>query len=248
MENELKTAQTVQETLFPESFMATSAYTIQGFFEPASECGGDWWYFTQRKDELLILIGDATGHGAPAALITSAARASLSVLESFQASPKELVTLMNRAIFDVGRGKIMMTFFLASYHVPSKKLTFVNASHEAPYLLKKKEGVLKKKDLIPLNDVNSPRLGQARDSSFEEATLQLESGDRIFAYTDGLFDIKNPQGAAFGEREFLKLFLTLNEDFPEVKSVSSLLVDRLNQYRQHEPLIDDVTYWFFDVV
>jgi sigma-B regulation protein RsbU (phosphoserine phosphatase) len=248
MENELKTAQTVQETLFPVPYRETSKFVIQGFFEPASECGGDWWFFLERKDQLLILIGDATGHGAPAALITSAARASLSILESFEVSPKELTTLINRAIFDVGRGKIMMTFFLAAYSISSKKLTFVNASHEAPYLIKRKDGVLKKKDLIPLNEVNSPRLGQSRDSIFEEATVQLEAGDRIFAYTDGLFDIKNPSGEVFGEREFLKLFLNLNQDFPPVHLISKLLVDRLSAYRQGEPLIDDVTYWFFDVL
>ena len=70
MASELKTAQTVQNTLFPKSDFKNEQYNISGYYSPASECGGDWWYYYTDNDKVYLLIGDATGHGAPAALIT----------------------------------------------------------------------------------------------------------------------------------------------------------------------------------
>jgi phosphoserine phosphatase RsbU/P len=73
MEGELATVRTVQETLFPPANTRFGPLCIKGHFEPASECGGDWWSYSRIGNKIFIYIGDATGHGAPAALITSAA-------------------------------------------------------------------------------------------------------------------------------------------------------------------------------
>ena len=70
MENELKTAKLVQNTLFPEGDFKNDDLEIVGHYEPASECGGDWWYHSHNNGKSYLWIGDATGHGAPAALVT----------------------------------------------------------------------------------------------------------------------------------------------------------------------------------
>ena len=75
MENELATVKTVQETLFPADNLSDPRAQVVGHFQPASECGGDWWSYTLIGNKLYLWIGDATGHGAPAALITSAGQA-----------------------------------------------------------------------------------------------------------------------------------------------------------------------------
>lgn len=247
MESELKTAQTVQETLFPATEADLGGMKIAGHYEPASECGGDWWHYSQVEDKVLLWLGDATGHGAPAALITSAAKSAATIIERLNVDPSHAMQLLNRAIYDVSKGQIMMTFFLASYDSKTRKLTYANASSEAPYLIKKKDGELKKRDLIPMNDVNNPRLGQARDTTYEQTTIDLEPGDRILFYTDGIPDIENPEKVSWGEREFVKAILTTNKEYPPVKESVKHLVELFSAYRQKSPLKDDITFFMAQV-
>ncbi|UXR63203.1 SpoIIE family protein phosphatase [Bdellovibrio bacteriovorus] len=243
MESELQTAKTVQETLFPETQAKIGPLAIAGYYEPASECGGDWWHYCQIGNKIFLWIGDATGHGAPAALITSAAKSASTIIERLNITPAKALELLNRSIYDVSKGRIMMTFFLASFDLETGELAYCNASHEAPFLMKKGEGPLKKKDLIPLNEVNNPRLGQARDSVYEQTTIQVETGDLVFFYTDGIPDIQDPAKAAWGEREFIKALIAANKDFPGVSDSVERFAQSFQAHRQGAPLIDDVTFF-----
>ncbi len=243
MESELKTAQTVQETLFPPANAEFSGFKISGYYEPASECGGDWWHYCQVDNKIFLWIGDATGHGAPAALITSAAKSASTIIERLNVEPAHAMELLNRAIYDVSKGKIMMTFFLASFDLTTKELIYSNASHEAPYLIKTSDQPLKKKNLEPLNEVNNPRLGQARDTKYEQVKVQLDLGDRILFYTDGIPDIENPEKTPWGEREFIKSIIETNKNFPPIEMAVGNLVEMFSSYRKGAPLKDDITFF-----
>jgi sigma-B regulation protein RsbU (phosphoserine phosphatase) len=243
MEAELQTAKTVQETLFPEARAKIGPLAIAGYYEPASECGGDWWHYCQIGNKIFLWIGDATGHGAPAALITSAAKSASTIIERLNVAPNKALELLNRSIYDVSRGRIMMTFFLASFDLETGELIYCNASHEAPFVIKQSESPLKKKDLIPLNEVNNPRLGQARDSLYEQTSLKLDLGDSVFFYTDGIPDIQNPGKEAWGEREFIKGLIAVNKDFPGVNDSVERFVKLFQDHRKGAPLVDDVTFF-----
>lgn len=243
MESELQTAKTVQETLFPETQAKIGPLAIAGYYEPASECGGDWWHYCQIGNKIFLWIGDATGHGAPAALITSAAKSASTIIERLNISPAKALELLNRSIYDVSKGRIMMTFFLASFDIETGELSYSNASHEAPFLIRKTDGVLKKKDLIPLNEVNNPRLGQARDSVYEEVSIVLNEGDSVFFYTDGIPDIQNPSQEAWGEREFVKGLIAANKDYTGVNNTVEKFVVGFQDHRKGAPLVDDVTFF-----
>jgi sigma-B regulation protein RsbU (phosphoserine phosphatase) len=246
METELKTAQTVQETLFPPTQADFGVCKISGFYEPASECGGDWWHYCDIGGRLFMWIGDATGHGVPAALITSAAKSASVIIERLNLEPKDAMTLLNRAIYDVSKGKIMMTFSLLAFDPTINKIIYANASHEAPFLIKKSEKPLKKKDLIPLNDIVSPRLGHSRDTIYEQCELDIEPGDRIFFFTDGIPDIQNLKNEPLGEREFIKKILACCNENPTAQMAVEKLVFDLMDYRQATPLKDDVTLFMFE--
>lgn len=243
MESELQTAKTVQETLFPETRAKIGPLAIAGYYEPASECGGDWWHYCQIGNKIFLWIGDATGHGAPAALITSAAKSASTIIERLNISPSKALELLNRSIYDVSKGRIMMTFFLASFDLETGELVYCNASHEAPFLIKKSDGALKKKDLVPLNEVNNPRLGQARDSVYQQTSIQVDEGDSVFFYTDGIPDIQNPGKEAWGEREFIKALIAANKDFPGVNDSVDRFVLSFQGHRQGATLVDDVTFF-----
>lgn len=243
MESELKTAQTVQETLFPATHADLSGMKIAGYYEPASECGGDWWHYCQVDDNIFLWIGDATGHGAPAALITSAAKSAATIIERLNVEPAQALDLLNRAIYDVSKGRIMMTFFLGCFNTVTHEFTYANASHEAPFLIKPSDKPLKKKDLIPLNEVNNPRLGQEREARYEQTKIVLEKGDRILFYTDGIPDIEDPSKNAWGEREFIKGIISSNQEFPPIENSVQTLVSQFSEYRKKAPLKDDITFF-----
>lgn len=247
MEGELKTAKTVQETLFPNPKAHLSGLNIVGHYEPASECGGDWWHYSQVGRKVFLWIGDATGHGAPAALITSAARSAATIIENLNLDPSLAMNLLNQSVYDVSKGQIMMTFFLACYDPDANTLTYANASHEAPLLMRKQDGPLAKKNLIPLNEVVSPRLGEARETKYKQFTTKLQPGDRLIFYTDGLADIQNPQKTSWGDRELFKAIVNSNQNFPPIQDSVQQIVTTFSNYREKSPLIDDVTFFMTEV-
>lgn len=243
MQNELQTAKTVQETLFPAANAQLEKIAIAGFYEPASECGGDWWHYCKISNRVFFWIGDATGHGAPSALITSAAKSAAAIIESLEVGPGLAMEYLNRCIYEVSKGRLMMTFFIACYDPLSKKLIYANASHESPYLIKKKTGPVKKKDLIPLNDVNNPRLGQGRNTKYDETSVDFDYEDFIFFYTDGVPDIRDNTAEAWGEREFLKAIVETQSDSPSVEVFIERFINKMQTYRSGSVLVDDVTFF-----
>jgi sigma-B regulation protein RsbU (phosphoserine phosphatase) len=194
-------------------------------------------------ERIFLWIGDATGHGASAALITSAAKSASTIIENLDVGPAKAMELLNTSIYDVSKGKIMMTFFLAALDLKTGVLTYCNASHEAPFLMRNGTELMKKKDLLPLNEVNSPRLGQSRDTKYEETVVKLNAGDGIFFYTDGIPDIQNPKKDSWGERDFLKNLVSANKDRPTASESVARFVSSFQEHRQGASLIDDVTFF-----
>lgn len=244
LQSELETAKTVQETLFPPRNGEFGDVRISGFYQPASECGGDWWHYCEIGNKIFLWIGDATGHGAPAALITSAAKSAATVIQTMpNISPATAMAILNRAIHETSKGKMLMTFFLASLDKTSGEFTYCNASHDPPYLLKNLGRPLKKKDIVTLNDVVGLRVGEKLNTTYEEATLQLSAGDMVMFYTDGMNDVMNPAKEAWGERNFIKSTLAAVAEKPEPKNVIEKIMSEAEAYRQGAPLIDDMTFF-----
>ncbi len=245
MESELATAKAVQDSLFPESNATIGSLQISGHYVPASECGGDWWYYCENGDKVYVWIADATGHGAPAALLTSAARAVASVITMGDPlTVSECLGIMNRAICDTSKGKMMMTFFLACIDRSTGEMTYANASHEAPLLLHKwqdPDSVPKRDDFFALNQVNNPRLGEQSGIFFKEAQIQLQPGDQLVLYTDGVVDVKNPEAKNFGERRLLKSLAAQLTKSETAEDALSGVVQEIHGFRSEVALDDDVT-------
>ncbi|MBX3020760.1 MAG: SpoIIE family protein phosphatase [Bdellovibrionales bacterium] len=244
MESELSTVRTVQETLFPPASSQFGPIRIRGHFEPASECGGDWWNYSRSGNKIFLWIGDATGHGAPAALITSAARSAAAVIESLpDVTPGKALSILNRAIHQTSKGQIMMTFFIACIDLDANTFSYASASHDPPYLLRKNPAAekLSKKDLVPLNEVNGPRLGDQKDFQYPETTIAFEPGDLLFLYTDGILDVEDPKGKKWGERAFLKCLIDSANNGADVEVKLEAIRAQIETYRSGSSLIDDVT-------
>ena len=242
MEKELETAKTVQETLFPAPHAQLGPLKIAAYFEPASECGGDWWHYSEIDEKIFLWLGDATGHGAPAALITSAAKSVASVLEHLSPiTPAIALDFLNRAIYETSKGKILMAFFLAAFDKKTRELVYANASHDPPFLIKNTEGVLDRKNIIPLNAVNNPRLGEKSDLRYKETKIILDPGDTLFFYTDGALDIESKSGKKWTERLLIKSVLNAMSNSSELDGTIDLIHKNIEEFREGTELKDDLT-------
>jgi phosphoserine phosphatase RsbU/P len=242
LENELATVKLVQETLFPASESKIGNFHVMGHFEPASECGGDWWNYSKVGDQLFLWIGDATGHGAPAAMVTSAAKAAATIVEDLPfISPGMALKIMHKAIHETSKGKILMTFFIAAIDLKSGEMVYANASHEPPYLIRKKEGKVTKKDLEPLIEARGPRLGDQGAAVYNEVKVQLNPGDSILFYTDGIVDLQNAEGKSWGERGFIKTIVESAAAGPGLQVRMGSMTQKISQYRTDMALVDDIT-------
>ncbi|MCB0365891.1 MAG: SpoIIE family protein phosphatase [Bdellovibrionaceae bacterium] len=246
METELATAKTVQATLFPEAQFHSGPVEIKGYYEPASECGGDWWYYNKVGSKTFLWIGDATGHGVPAALVTSAARSASRILEEMpELSLSKVLSLLNKAINGTSKGQVNMTFFLASFDEQTGKLEYCNASHDPPLVIPHKEDKISKADIKPLIGAKGPRLGESPDSEYSQEELQLNPGDRLVLYTDGVTELMNGDHQMWGERKFIRSLLASFNQGGSLDVAMADLSREILEHRQGAPLADDVTYFMF---
>jgi predicted ATPase/serine phosphatase RsbU (regulator of sigma subunit) len=248
MQAELETARMVQETLFPIDTAVIESLQISGHYEPATECGGDWWHYHQVGSKVFVYIGDATGHGAAAALVTSASRAAVSLLSTIaDLTPSKAMGLLNRAINETSKGRMNMTFFICAFDTQTGLLTYSNASHEQPFIVpndfQMPKSVAAAANLLPnLMEANGPRLGENLDHVYSEASVQISPGDLIMLYSDGIRDITNKEGREWGNRNFLKAVLSTVPSGIDPDEVRSAILREGFLFRDGEPLKDDVTF------
>ncbi len=204
MEQELEVARTIQETLVPPNEPVTSGFfKFAGYFQPASQCGGDWWtWHEQVGDKILIVIGDVTGHGVPSAMITAAAKAACDVARSVyqdDVAVTRLLEIMNYAIFESAKRKFVMTCFASIVDTKKRTITYANAGHNFPYLFRAGEDG---KGEFGSLMIRGNRLGDLKESKYEAKTTELAAGDILVWYTDGIVECENAAGEEYGEKRF----------------------------------------------
>jgi serine phosphatase RsbU (regulator of sigma subunit) len=210
LEKEQEGARAIQETLVPPpDLIERRGIRLSGYFMPSSQCGGDWWtYHDLPGDRILVMIGDVTGHGIPAAMITATAKAACDTVRTVageKLNTAYLLEILNRAIYESARRKFFMTCFASIIDMRARTITYANAGHNFPYLLRAKhdpsatngEG----QEFQVLMSRGNP-LGDVIDSTYVEKTQQLEPGDVVVWYTDGIVECENDHGEEYGEKRF----------------------------------------------
>ena len=245
MENELAVAQLVQASFFPEKKVTLDHFTVVGHYASASECGGDWWGTKTIGDKTLLFIGDATGHGVPAALITATANCVANLLPQIceehpelLSSPAKILEYFNSAVFKVG-GKILMTFFIGIYDKKTKMLQYGNASHNPPFLYRYNDQEPQKSDIALLLDAEGTRLGHVEHPTFTEGSIPMNDQDVLVMLTDGIIEAENHDHKPYGERRFIKSLLKHAKENPE--SMLNGIVSDTEEFLSGARPDDDVT-------
>lgn len=244
MEGELNTARTVQQNLVPANDYVSDKVTVRGYFEPASECGGDWWYYLTTEDSFWMMIGDVTGHGVASALLTASLRAGVSALKEIpNLSLDSYVDQLNRVIHDTGKGKLMATYFVCKTDLKTGETEYVNASHWAPLVIRASDG--SSEDLFETR--GGPRLGESPETKYKKGTTQLEAGDVLLVFTDGLSEFANAEGREFGERRINKCLSKSAAASADLETFRENLLTEFKNFQKETPLPDDLTFSFFQV-
>lgn len=247
MEKELETAQLVQDNFFPKGDLRHGSLEVSAYFKPASECGGDWWGSLRAGDQLVLMIGDATGHGVPAALITAAAHSCATTLSrlserlaNFELSPGFIMDMLNAAIFHAGKGRVKMTFLVVVIDTKSGALRYCNASHELPVLYRAPaSGVAGQGELDSFGSRPDACLGESLATVFVEHQEALAPNDALVLYTDGLAECRNAAGEEYGDRRLTKNILrSAGTDAAAIKD--RLMDDALSFYGK-DAQEDDIT-------
>ena len=238
MENELKTAQIVQSTFFSRYELDNELVSIKSKAFFASECGGDWWSFEESDDVVWVWIADATGHGAPAALLTSAIRSASFLIEKMNLTLPEVMKSLNETIFRVSNGNMTLTCFVCRIDKKNKTLEFANAAHNPPVWVKNK----KSNDVhfLDFESKNFRRIGHQADSTYESEKIQLESGQRFILYTDGIYEVENEKGRALKERDLVKALKESNQ-FEDFENFYNSFVKKMHIEQDNISLKDDLS-------
>jgi len=202
LHSELEFARDVQNRLFPKAALSLPALHLSGVCYPAQHVSGDYYDFLPLEDSSLAMaIGDVAGKGVSSALlmatIQSAMRSHLA--RAGLKSPAQIVSLLNRQIYASTAPEKYATFFFGIYDDATGKLTYTNAGHLQPILLR--DGATQKLE------VTGTVVGAFPSSCYEEKQIALLPGDLLVAYTDGITEPEDAYGEMFGEELLIDVLI-----------------------------------------
>jgi sigma-B regulation protein RsbU (phosphoserine phosphatase) len=236
IERELQVARQIQTSLMPMTrppFPDRTEFALDAHTEPAKIMAGDFFdFWFVDHDVLALVVADVSGKGVPAAMFMAVARTILRSFSVPDQSPAQVLATANRIMTADSHEEMFVTVFYAHYHVRTGALSFVNAGHNPPYIVRATG------EVASLGPSTGPIVGVWDGAEFEDGRASLSPGDSLIAFTDGVTEARDAQGVLFGERRLEQLLATLAGQ--RVDEVSRRVFEEVNRYRQGEDQ-DDVT-------
>ena len=218
LNREMEIAREVQEHLFPQRLPPVRGLDYCGHCQPAREVGGDYYDFLALPDGRLgIAIGDVSGKGVGAALMMASLEASLRALASVVDDPAELMGRVNSLVLQASSADRYATLFYAQYDPRNRLLSYVNAGHNPPVVLRNRGGSCQVLRL----ETGGPVIGLLR-KSYERGVFSLEAGDLVVLFTDGVSESMNVRYEEWGEERFIE-FAKMCQGLPVVEAMRQIL-------------------------
>ena len=198
-EREIAEARAIQEKLLPREIPQMPGYEIASAWQSARLVGGDYFDILPLDEKILgICIADVAGKGMPAALLMSNLQAAVRGLSSLSLAPDLLCSRLNSIVYRNTDSDRFITFFYAQLEGPLQRLTYVNAGHNAPFVVRSDGSHERLRE-------GGPVLGVFATRDFEMGSAQLSPGDRVILFTDGVTEACGLEGEEFGEARLLHL-------------------------------------------
>ncbi len=269
LKRDVQMATEVQQRLLPERPPVLDALDLAGSSQPARGIGGDYYDFLELDaNRTGICVADVAGKGVSAALLMSIVQAFLRSQAPMAKNLTELVTTINRLMTRSTGSRGYATFFYAQFDARTRALTYVNAGHNPPVLVRRAtqevaapattatsaatiggEQVTNLKALqagangnahFNLLTTGGPVIGMFEHFSFEEETVQLERDDVLVAFSDGLSEAMNPAGEEFGEPRINALAAEWSH--LSAQGISDKITEDVRVWCRDAPQHDDLTF------
>lgn len=243
LQAEIEIARGVQDQLYPKAPPALQNLRVLGMCNPARMVSGDYYDYQLVDGKLAIAIGDVAGKGISAALLMATIQAALRMelrasaemaapsMNGLRFSTARMVSVLNQQLHATTSPEKYATFFFAIYDQQTELLTYTNAGHLQPVLVRNGGATQL--------DVNGTVVGAFPFSKYDESKLDLRSGDLLLCYTDGITEPENAYGEMFGEERLIEI-VTKNADRDEAQIIESVM-DAVRQWTGAPELSDDMT-------
>jgi len=244
LENDLRLARKIQETILPKF---REDLVLSTFYKPMDEVGGDFYdrVFFRDPDQIGLFVSDVSGHGVAAAFVTSMIKMSLLQAGDFKNNPDELMFYLNEVLFDHTAGHFVTAFY-GIYHRKNRTFTYTNAGHVPPFLIS--IGGIKE-----LESCESPGIGMFSNEelrntgvSYSKIQIQVSHGEQIFLYTDGIIEVEKADNSMdFFTKERIQELLIQRHGFSQPETLN-LVYEALKNHSGQEYFKDDICMLLFD--
>lgn len=232
IKKELEVASEMQKLLFPSDLPSNRKMDISAKYTPRHEVGGDYYDFIPLgEEEYIICIADVSGKGIGAAMLMANFQATIRTLFSYQRFELDfLVEELNKKVIKSAKGEKFITFFVAHYNAVTRKMKYINAGHNHPFITNGKT--------VEMLDQGSIGLGMLDELPFiNEGSLELASNTTLVLYTDGIIELENEKNQFFELERLIKL---VHSYYPlKMEDLNNLIFSKLDEWRAARSLVDD---------
>ncbi|MHC1791973.1 SpoIIE family protein phosphatase [Solidesulfovibrio sp.] len=237
LESELKIARNIQMSFLPKKFPPfpdITSFALHADLVPAWEVGGDLYdFFLLGPNRLLLLVGDVSGKGVPAALFMAVTKTLVKGIAEQESDPAEILTKVNKELCVDNESLLFVTMFLAILDVATGELTFSNAGHNPPARIAPDGSV---------SWLALPRgvfLGIMEEAVYRTASITLIPGEKLFAFTDGVNEAQNPAQELYGTARLHDTLVRAAACAPE--ELDAAVMQEVTDFTGEADQADDIT-------
>jgi len=234
---DLNTAARIQQKILPQDFPAypdRTEFSVYAEMHTAKEVGGDFYdFFVIDERYLGFVIGDVSGKGIPASIYMAVARTMLKGIASQLLDPSECLSEVNRMLIPESDWTTFVTIFYGILDTQTGLVNYCNGGHNLPYLIRDNQ------TLSQVENTKGLLLGKIKNINYQSKLIQLEPGDKMVLYTDGLAEAMN-ENEVFYDEERLEVFLKEQASSRGQKLLRDMIADVL-EFINKEGQTDDIT-------
>ncbi len=240
-QQDLQNAENVQRSLLPDSAPVVAGYQFFAYYQPARNVGGDYYDFIPDvQNRIGILIGDVAGKGMAAALLM--AKLSAQAVYCMLSNPDigQAIGRLNEQLLEAGLSSKFVTLAACVLDPAQHRVTFVSAGHPSPLVLRKSSATLEQ--AVPLAR-SGFALGTMDGAQYESLQAELNPGDSVLAYTDGVTDAFGVDNDLFGLERVRRAVLenpSDNSDFFTPEQIGQRVIDAVQKHLAGEEQNDDI--------
>ena len=234
IQQELEIARKMQLSILPHDFSHQQGVHIHGTMQAAKEVGGDFYdFFRLDEHRLAITVADVSGKGIPAAFFMAVSRTLLRAVAQFSPEPANCLQRLNDLLAADNAELMFVTLFYAVVDTRTGHVVYGNAGHNPPYVLRANGAV------EPVPSTGDMALAVMESLPYRQCALQLQPGDSLFMYTDGVTEACRADQSLFGE-ERLEALLASMVSVP-VSEVAPRVLAAIKAFEDGNPQSDDIT-------